>query len=267
MKNRPAYSIDSVDNALHLATILLLEGPMRVADAADRLGVARSTAHRLLAMLVYRDFAEQDGNRRYAAGPVLRRTAAVEPVAELRSLALPHLQTLSARVDETVNLMVVVADHVRFLASIQGSQVLRVGDREGRMLPAHLASGGRAVLAERPEAEVAALYDGPDWDDVDVEALLRHLRKVRRQGFAVNDQDTESGLTAIGRAVHGGHADAPAAVSIAMPTVRYRRLRLAEWSQYLAIAVERIEQDLRAATWHAAQESGPRQRTSGTDPA
>jgi len=59
VKNKPTYSIDSVDHALRLAGLLQQEGPLRVADAAERLGVARSTAHRLLAMLVYRDFAVQ----------------------------------------------------------------------------------------------------------------------------------------------------------------------------------------------------------------
>lgn len=239
------YSIDSVDHALHLATILQLEGPLRVADAAERLGVARSTAHRLLAMLVYRDFAEQDLSRRYIAGPLLRRPSATEPVAELRRIALPHLQALAARLDETTNLMVVIGDQVRFVATVECSHILRVGDREGRMLPAHLASGGRAVLAERSDEEVAALYAAPGAPEVDVEHLMRELRRIRRQGFAVNDQDTETGVTALGRAVHDGPV--AAAVSIAMPTVRYQRRMLGAWAQLLAAAAGRIEDDLRAA--------------------
>ena len=246
MKNSPAYSVGSVDHALHLATILQLEGPLRVADAADRLGVARSTAHRLLAMLVYRDFAEQDSSRHYVAGPMLRRPTAAEPIAEMRRVALPHLRALAARVDETVNLLVLVGDYVHFVASVEGSQVLRVGDREGRMLPAHLASGGRAILAQRPEEEVISLYSAPDSCEVDLAALLRDLRRVRRQGFAVNNQDTESGLTAIGRAVKGRPAVVSAAISIAMPTVRYHRQRLVSWVQDLTTVVDRIEHDLGA---------------------
>src|SRR5882757_10214062 len=92
VKNKPQYGIDSVDHALHLAAVLQQEGPLRVSEAAERLGVARSTAHRLLAMLVYRDFAEQDADRRYRPGPVLRLTARPEPVAALRHAALPHLR-------------------------------------------------------------------------------------------------------------------------------------------------------------------------------
>jgi IclR family transcriptional regulator, acetate operon repressor len=250
VKNKPAYGIESVDHALHLATLLLHEGPLRVTDAAARLGVARSTAHRLLAMLVYRDFAEQDEDRRYVAGPVLRGAAAPEPVADLRRLALPHLEALAARTDESVNLMVVVGDQARFVASVESPQILRVGDREGRVLPAHLASGGRAVLAHLPEGEVVELYSRPDSQVADVPALVRDLRRVRKQGFAVNDQATENGVTAIGQAVACPRGMVPAAVSIAMPTVRYRRNRLPEWTRELATTVARIERDLADSSVH-----------------
>ena len=231
MKNKPVYSIDSVDHALHLATLLLHEGPLRVTEAAARLGGARSTAHRLRAMLVYRDFAEQDDDRRYVAGPVLRGAATPEPVADLRRLALPHLRDLAARTGESANLMVVVGDQARFVATVESTQVLRVGDREGRTLPAHLTSGGRAILATRPEGEVAELCP---------EADPRDLRRVRKQGFAVNDQATETGVTAIGRALNGQNA----AVSIAMPTARYRRDRLVEWAKELEATAKHIERVL-----------------------
>ena len=95
VKNRPAYAIASVDSALLLATLLQQEGAMRVTDAAERLGVSVSTAHRLLGMLVYRDFAEQRPDRRYGAGPVLRSgPVRQEPAARLREVALPHLRRL-----------------------------------------------------------------------------------------------------------------------------------------------------------------------------
>jgi IclR family transcriptional regulator, acetate operon repressor len=244
MKNKPAYGIDSVDHALRLATLLQQEGPLRVSEAAQRLGVARSTAHRLLAMLVYRDFADQDDDRRYIAGPALLRPTAPEPVAHLRQIALPHLQDLTAQTDETSNLVVVVADQVRFVATVECGQVLRVGDREGRVLSAHLASGGLAVLATRSEADIRELYGGPDSDVADVDALLRALRRVGRQGFAVNPQRTEAGVTAVGCALLRPAGGVPAAISLAMPTTRYRREQLPEWVRQLTTTAQRISTEL-----------------------
>ena len=148
MKNQPTYALSSVDHALRLAQLLQQEGPLTVSEAAERLGVARSTAHRLLAMLVYRDFAEQGKDRRYLPGPALYPAGlAPEQTLTLKEVARPHLQMLVAKVNETANLVVRVGTQVRFVTTVECDQVLRVGDRAGRVLPAHLASGGKALLA------------------------------------------------------------------------------------------------------------------------
>ncbi|MBK1787593.1 IclR family transcriptional regulator [Prauserella cavernicola] len=244
MENRPVYGINSVDHALRLATILQQEGPLRVSEAAERLGVARSTAHRLLTMLVYRDFAARDAQRRYVAGPVLHTPAVPEPVAELRQVALPHLHDLTERTAETSHLGVLVADRVRFVASVECDQVLRVGDREGRVLPAHLASLGRAALATLEPDAVRARYGEPAPADVDLDQLLRDLGRVRRQGYALNQQLTETGLTAIGCAVDTGSGALRVGLSLAMPTARYRRDRVGEWTRSITATAAAISRDL-----------------------
>ena len=68
---RPAYLLESVDNALRLLQMLRDVGAVRLNQAATELGIARSTAHRLLAMLVYRGFAVQDEKRTYHPGPAM----------------------------------------------------------------------------------------------------------------------------------------------------------------------------------------------------
>ena len=162
LRNKPPYAIESVDHALHLAQLLQQEGPLRVTDAADRLAVSASTAHRLLAMLVYRDFAEQGSDRRYRAGAALRRVEQPEaPIVLLRRVALPHLQALVHRVQETANIMLLVRDEVRFVATVECDQLLRVGDRAGRVLPAHLASGGKAMLSTVTAPELTELTASP----------------------------------------------------------------------------------------------------------
>ena len=246
MKNRPAYGIASVDSALLLATLLQQEGPMRVTDAAGRLGVSVSTAHRLLGMLVYRDFAEQLPDRRYATGPVLRRGAMQQTsVTTLREVALPHLRRLVAAVGETANLMVLAGPDVRFVATVESDQVLRVGDRTGRTLPAHLSSGGKAVLAGLGADELAVLLE--PLDEAAAARVQRELRTIRRRGFAVNDQETEAGLTAVGVAVPPAGGFRGAALSLAAPTARYSRDRLPVWAAALSETAGVIARDLDSA--------------------
>ena len=246
MKNRPAYAIASVDSALLLATLLQQEGAMRVTDAAARLGVSVSTAHRLLGMLVYRDFAEQLPDRSYAAGAVLRRGRLQQaPVTRLRDVALPHLRTLVDEVGETANAMVLAGTDVRFVATVQSEQVLRVGDRTGRTLPAHLSSGGKAVLATLDDERRTAVLES--LDAAEAAALERELRVIRRRGYAVNDQATEPGLIAVGVAVPPAGGVTGAALSLAAPSARYSRDRSPVWAGALADAARAVARDLGAA--------------------
>ena len=242
MKNAPSYTIASVDSALLLATALQVEGPLSVSEAAERLGVARSTAHRLLAMLVYRDFAEQLPDRRYGPGPVLRGDLPQGPVARLREVALPHLRRVVDALGETANVMVLAGSDVRFVGTVECDHILRVGDRTGRTLPVHLSSGGKAVLAGLDRDELAAFLD--PLGDAAAARLERELRTVRRRGFAVNDQETETGLTAVGVAVPDPEGAVRAALELAVPTARYSRDRLPGWGAALGAAAAAVSRDL-----------------------
>ena len=251
-KERPPYAISSVDHALRIATMLQLEGRLTVSEVAERLGVARSTAHRLLAMLVYRDFAVPTEQRAYRAGPVLELAAhSQSATSRLRSVALPHLAELVQVVGESANLLIRTGDTARFIASVECSQALRVGNREGMVFPAHRVTGGLVLLAELRREQVESIYaperflDRPD-ERPDPARLLRELKKVRTSGFALNQGRSERGVVALGRPVRDASGEAVAGLSISMPSVRYDAHRLPSWVASLGFAAEAIESDLAA---------------------
>ncbi len=261
MKNQPHYGITSVDHALALAVMLQVEGPLTVTGASERLGVARSTAHRLLSMLVYRDFAVQRPDRSYDAGPVLSLAATSRSrTARLREVAMPHLETLAERVRESANLLIRSGAHTRFIASVEGSQVLRVGSREGMVFPAHLTTGGRLLLADLTDAELDAIYDprtsGPDTPSVDLAALRVDLRVLRERGFALNVEETEAGVTAIGYPIRGDDGRAEAAISVGLPASRFTDLRLPVIVAALSACAKGVEHDLRQEPGSLAARAG-----------
>ncbi|GAB2882879.1 IclR family transcriptional regulator [Streptomyces mayteni] len=229
MKSPPPYGVTSVDHALRLAVILQVEGPLTVSEAAARLGVARSTAHRLLSTLVYRDFAVQnDDDRSYRVGPVLELAAQTRSdVAELRAAALGPMRALVDVLDETANLSVRTGRTVRFIASVECDQALRVGKREGMVFPAHQVTGGLVMLATLDDDELTALYGGAE-DRPDLTKLRAELRAVRRSGVALNLERSERGVVAVGRGVTAPDGDTIAAVAVSMPSVRYSPHRLNE---------------------------------------
>ncbi|QCB97776.1 IclR family transcriptional regulator [Arthrobacter sp. PAMC25564] len=230
IQKRPTYSIEAVDNALQLLQLLRDGGALRLKDAAAELGVAPSTAHRLLAMLVYRGFAVQDETRRYVPGPAMGvGPAGLSWTRLLRGLALPHMELLSGRLNETVNLMVRVGTKVRFLATVEGDNVLRVGDRQGTVLPANKTSGGKAMLADLEPPMLEKLFRSNSADtgadaipEGEYPAFLRELDAIRSNGFAANFEGTEDGVSALGIALRNRRGQVVGALSVATPATRFR---------------------------------------------
>lgn len=248
MKNKPPYAIESVDNALRILQVLRDSGQVRVSEVAAELGIARSTAHRLLAMLVYRDFAVQAEDRSYRAGPALSAAPLRgEPAQRLRQVMRPHMEALRDQVAETVNLTVRLGIQTRFLHTVESAQVLRVGDRQGTVLPAWKTSGGKALLAELPDARLTALLRGVNgrppegMTAAERRALVSELRLIRDQGYAENIEQSESGVCAIGLCVRDQLGGPVAALSVSVPSVRYTPERSRVFLRELRTVVARAE--------------------------
>jgi IclR family transcriptional regulator, acetate operon repressor len=231
IQQRPPYPITSVDNALRLIQLLRDGGDLRLTDAAAELQIAPSTAHRLMAMLVYRGFAVQSERRRYSAGPALGARAVGAPwIPTLRHLAHEPMSILCATLGETVNLAVRVGANVRFLATVEAEAVLRIGDRTGAVLPAMGTSVGKALLAYEPQSTLRALYRGRgarvagSWlDEERYEQLLQELEQVRSSGYGINREETEAGVGAVGVAIRLPSGAPLAALSVAIPIGRLDR--------------------------------------------
>jgi DNA-binding IclR family transcriptional regulator len=244
----PGYPVSAAGNALRTVQLLHEREELRVMDVAEHLGVARSTAHRVLAMLVFHGFAEQDRHRLYRPGPVLRAIRGVQaPPPDLITTVHPHLLRLTEAVRETTHLMVLEGNGTRFLDGVEGPQALRVGYRTGTLLPAHVTSGGKAMLAELTPERLSALYpNGVPGDGATsgLERLMAELAAVRRAGYACNLQESERGVNAVGACVRDRSGRAVAAVAVAAPSARCTRTRLAELAQSLVRTAREIGQDL-----------------------
>jgi IclR family acetate operon transcriptional repressor len=249
---RPTYALEGVDNALALLQLLRDEGCVRLMQASDAIGVAPSTAHRLLAMLVYRGFAVRDDAKRYLPGPAMGVGPAGVPwIGDLRERSTSQINALCESVDESVNLMIRVGRHVRFISSTEGIQLPRVGNRRGSVLPASETSGGKALLAELPRAVIDELYRssaaeaaGMRMGDVDYARFLRVLERTRSEGYGLNIEETEQGVMALGVTVHSGTGAAVGALCVAVPSARFARALDSGLAAKVITARNQMELDL-----------------------
>jgi DNA-binding IclR family transcriptional regulator len=229
MRNDEAASIKSVDNALQIVELLGATESLRVVDVAAHLGVARSTAHRILSALMARGFVIQDGQKVYRTGPAFERLRQGRSTArDLRDVVHPHLEALARSTGETVHVGVLEGSGTRFIDGVESRQVLRVGTRVGMLLPADRTAIGRVLLATLPPATIRALYPrGVTGDARDAKASLlaleRQINRVRRMGYARNDGESDAGISAVAMCLKDHSGRPVAGVAIALPRPRFDR--------------------------------------------
>ncbi len=158
---------------------------------------------------------------------------------------------LHNRTGETANLAIRTGDTVRFIASAEGRQALRVGSREGMVFPAHRTTAGLLLLAELTGSELDRVYAAERYRDrsaerPDLASLRTELARVRRKGFAVNSERSERGLVAVGVMVRGPDGTPQAGLSVSMPSVRYDPQQLPGLVETLRVTARGLEADLAA---------------------
>ena len=236
VSREPRYTLHSVDSALQLLQLLRDAGSLRVVTAAEHLGVAKSTAHRLLNMLTYRGFAVQDEDRVYRAGPGMNvPPVRTDVLQRFRNKVDHHFQAFVERTQVTVSLVARFGTTLRFIETYVSGENFAISSRRGHIFPARHASGGKALLSLLSLNALEQLYRSPQaarseeyLDDAEFAELLRELRQVRSDGFALNREETERGLWALSMPFHCSKPGMWLAFAVAVPSALKQQLTSGE---------------------------------------
>ena len=191
-----------VNATLRILDLLAARGPLGLAELARELGFAKSTVHRVCAVLVERAWAVRDAEGRYHLGIRALRLGSLSTelpiVVAFRTVAAGFLDEL----DETIALAVLDGDESLYIAIEETSQPVRYVTHVGSKTPAFASASGRVFLASQPHATVASLFARrplitPTGRRLGgITELRSTLDEVRRQGYAENWEETARGLYA-----------------------------------------------------------------------
>ncbi|HWL96940.1 MAG TPA: IclR family transcriptional regulator [Nocardioidaceae bacterium] len=242
-----AYAIDSVGNALRTLLYLRDVDEVRVSELATHLGVAASTAHRLLATLRANDFVEQvPGRRAYRLTSLLSTFSGGPPDREtLAHIGRPALVQLCRDTDETANLLVLEGADARFIDGVESTRTLRVAPRTGDLLPAHGTAGGKALLAMLPPEQVRALL-GKRLRKMTTHTVLsrsafeKELAVVRGRGYATNVNESVLDVGGVGVPVMDRFDRCVAAITVSGPSSRLNEETAPSLLPYLRSAAARM---------------------------
>lgn len=208
LRGRASAAGPSAVKAVRILEALAVPGgPHRLMDVADRAGVPRSTAYRVLAILAAEGFVDNCGDGRYGVGSRLGGLGAriVRIVSTGAGAALQELQAGAG--GNTVHFACRVRDHAVYLHKVDSDKPYEMRSRVGNQFDLHCTAIGKAILAHLPAAEVeevvasAGLRSRTQATITDLATLHAELASVRERGFAVDDEENETTVRCIGAAV------------------------------------------------------------------
>ena len=219
--SEPRFFVQSLDRGL--AVIRALNVPGRgptMSEVARDTGLPRAAVRRFLLTLEQLGYVRCE-ERRFCLTPrVLELGYAYLSSLSLPEIAQPHLRHLVGRVDESCSMSVLDGSDVVYVAREPTRRIMTVAISIGTRFPAHATSMGRVLLAALPEVERRGRLEGAPLPALtsrtttDPEQLERELGRVRRQGWALVDQELEDGLRSIAAPVRDVAGRTLAAVNL-----------------------------------------------------
>jgi IclR family pca regulon transcriptional regulator len=249
---RDGTFVQSLDRGLAVLRAFDAEHPrLGLSDVARATGLTRAAARRFLLTLVRLGYVRVDG-REFSLRPrVLELGWSYLSGLTLPEVAGPHLEALVARVRESSSVSVLDGDEIVYVARVPTKRIMTVLIAVGTRFPAHSTSMGRVLLAGLPHAELAAYLQRAEFtlhtdrtvtDPVELRAVVEH---VRRQGYAVVDQELEAGLRSAAAPIRDADGRVVAAVNVSAHASRTSMTELEEvLVPELLETARRIEEDL-----------------------
>jgi IclR family transcriptional regulator, KDG regulon repressor len=245
---RMRSGISSVANAIALLKTFSDERfEMGITELAARLGVAKSTAHRLAATLVETGMLEQNReNEKYRLGfAAFELGALVRRKMDASTEAKGSLLALRERTGETVHLAILDSDEIVYINYLESRNAVRISSAIGLRKPAHCTAEGKAILAFQPTEDGARLKNlqlerRTPRTISDSKALAAELAAIRAQGFAVDDEESEIGMRCIAAPICDETGHATAAVGIAGPIQRLPKKLLLSFAPAVIKATDEI---------------------------
>lgn len=217
--------VQSVDRALQLLDALAdLGGMASLSDLVMRTELPVATIHRLIGTMRDAGYVRQEANRHYALGVRLVRLG--ESASRLvGDWVQPTLKRLVEGTGETANMAMLDGDQAVYMAGVPSPHMMRMFTEVGARVGIHNTAVGKALVACLDDATIMRMLEQrgmrPETERTitDPEQFLSHIREVRENGYATDEQEKETGVrcVAVARVV----GSTPIALSVSGPEARF----------------------------------------------
>lgn len=244
--------VKSVDRALKIVQLISDRKQMGVTEIANHIDINKSAVFRILATLVKHGYVEKDPQtHQYKLGyQFLEISSNLLESIDLRTEAMPYLRELEVVTNEVIHLVVYDQGEVVYIEKLEGNETLRMHSKVGRRAPMHCTGVGKMILAHLPQPMVASIIEQKglpahtERTITDKDAFFRELAHIQAQGYALDNEENEEGITCIAAPIFNHLKEITAAISISGPTMRMTEERLEALKEKITDASRNISRRL-----------------------
>ncbi|WP_052216948.1 IclR family transcriptional regulator [Thermincola ferriacetica] len=236
--------IDTVARALCLLKLLAIS-PLRVQEAAEKLGIHKSSASRLLSTMRDHNFVRLNSNGKYELGyAVFEMAHALSEGMDVRKIGRPFLEQLNKTSNETVHLAVLDGIEIVYLDKIDTSRPIRMYSRIGKRAHVYCTGVGKALLAYLPDEKIDQILAQIKMKSftartiVDREHMMNEIREIRVNGIAWDRGEHEDDIYCMAAPVFDFTNKVIASISISATITYTPEEELAKYAGLLSQTAE-----------------------------
>jgi DNA-binding IclR family transcriptional regulator len=222
-----------------------------ISELSRKLGVAKSTVHRLAATLAAEGLLEQDRDtEKYRLGIALFRLGAlVRRRMDISSQGRPFIYALREKTNETVHLAILDGTEIMYVYNLESTQAIRARSDLGVRKPAYCTAEGQAILAWQPQNVVDAviaqgLLPRTPQTITDAAKLVKALAVIRQRGCAIEDEESEIGMRGISAPIRNDAGEVVAAVGLAGPVTRLSKKAITAFIPHVIETADQVSERL-----------------------
>lgn len=221
--------IQSIDRALQVLELFTMEKPeWGVTEISQALNLYKSSVHNILSTLEEREFIKKDPiSEKYRLGiKFLLLGNIVDQQIDVKQEAIPYIGKLVKEFNETVHLGILDGNEVLSIDQEDSRQSLRSHINVGQRAPLYCTAVGKALLAYQPKDKVSSVIKETGLKRytentiTDPEELKEELKKIRKQGYAVDNIEHDEGVRCVAAPIRDYTGEVIASLSVSGPASR-----------------------------------------------
>jgi len=246
---KDSVTVRAVDRALQIVKCFThTENELSLSEICQKVGLAKSTVHRLLSSLENANFIEQD----YESGKyklsfeLIRLGVIASESIDLQKIARPEMERLSQKTGQTSNLYV-IKDYQRLcIAQVAGPQYIKRYSYLGALLPLYAGASGKVLLAYQDEKWLEKYFKKVNLVKItkntitDKDQLLKELHQIREKGYAVSLSERDPISASVSAPIFDYSGELVAGLTVSGPTVMFTEENIKRYVNNILEATKNI---------------------------